>query len=135
MVSRLATVLLLASIAGCAPSLQEIRQEAPTKSAIYAGKYDEVGPCVAAGMQSADASEWETSLGSLTYEVIDQKRLRRMTITGRFSYRNLPLIDVSVSDEGGKSLIEIRRPGHRGGRIAEEKTWPIVEACVAELSK
>lgn len=118
------TIIAAVWIAGCASSLQGIRKEPPSQIIEVDGYYEYIGSCIAAGLQSSD-----NSMGEFNYEVIDNKKGKRMTITGKFSYRSIVMIDVTVIDRSGKSSIEVRGQPWPNGKTIESYAIGVIESC------
>lgn len=136
--TMVAAIFFLSGCTGIA--IQDLRQEAPTRSATYQAEYEELGNCTAEAMQTAERDIWSVSTGNLNYEIINRRSKRQIMVTGKTDRGSIPLIDLIFTDHGsGKTHVESRQGGfgdmRRGGRVVEEQTWPMIERCVADQTK
>ena len=142
-VGKLFALAALIAIQGCTSmSISELRNEAPSKTAVANGEYTEQANCVLHKMQTSETSRFGLMPGNLSYEIVHRKTIGKVFITGSEvgATRKVPVIDIIVSAKGeDKSEIETRPGGTRNfrdvGLAVEEKTWSLINECAGEMKK
>ena len=133
--SRLLIVGMVLVIVGCAPSLAEIRQSAPARTARIAGaEYQVVSGCVAEALQTGESSIWTMKIGNLQYQTVNRPEANRAVLTGTMPGpygQRTPVLDLTFKQESPDVVIEARWGGvalGHGSRY-EDDVWHAVRGC------
>lgn len=133
-----AAVIAIA-LAGCAPTLRQVRDEPPARVGMTRGTYRALADCVATGLRKRP-EPFMAFAHALVYEVVDQPGVNQARVTGRSAlakvYSLFPadyiVIDLTfVQRPGDEVAIESRwgGPGRSGGRYMDRYVWPIAAQC------
>ena len=109
------TAFLLVGIAvtGCAPSLAEVRNQPPTRTARIANAdYQTLAGWVAERLQTGESSYWTMKIGNLSYQTVTRTDEKRALLTGSSSGpTRIPIIDLTFRQDGAGVIVESRSGG------------------------
>lgn len=140
----IASLLATMALTGCARmSLQELRSEPPARAEEFNVDYSALGNCTLSALQAGPVGGLFIDTGNLSYETVNIASEHRMTVTGKSG--DLSVIDLTfqgktvtgtrVESRWGAAFSGDPQDGRRGGRIIDEKAWPVVYECAKRLSK
>ena len=129
----IAFLLVAIAATGCAPSLAEVRNQTPTRTARAAtADYQTLAGCVAERLQTGESSYWTAKIGNLNYQTVTRTDEKRAMLTGSLpSLQHIPVIDLTFRQDGADVIVESRSGGiglSRGERF-ESSLWPAVAKC------
>jgi hypothetical protein len=138
----IALALFLGLLTGCSTmSLQELRQQAPARSATVTDRQvDVLAGCVVEGLQlQGERPLFGIGTSDLTYQVNRRPEQGRTTVTGYEPdgpSRLWPMLDLTFTQQDRAVLVESRigdfaggTGGMRSSRRLNELAWPIIEKC------
>jgi hypothetical protein len=140
--ARQGGMILVLLLAGCAMSLQDLRQQPPAQTrTIPDRRYDVLVGCVAEGLQVGESDSFlKPSPSHFMYQVNQRPDQRRATITGYQpdgpGFKPWALIDLTFVQNDGAVVVESRLGDFAGGeggvrlsRQLNEAAWRIIERC------
>lgn len=118
------------ALAGCVPTLADVRHEAPAHTLSVVGRYDVLAGCIVDGMQHGPTGRGVVvKLGDLRREIVRRDDRQTITITGLVdsASQQIPYVDLTVRQDGERVAAELRQAFSR--ITLAQDMWAVVERC------